>query len=341
MWRVRSPPAPCARCARARVARPAMERVPCDGSGRGASLAMPAMRGAAGKDRATTVQGTVQQAIRRDRGRSLRECRRQSGGTAFPLAGDHGTRDRPALFGTVGPAASPAGAETDGSGRDLPGKERQVSDGSEPSGNWRAAVVWERAKEGDAGRVLQDATQQRAAPTNRGGLCGHVGTVPAQHGGVGAGVPHRIRQVPHHPARQRCGRRGAAGRVLPQRAEDARCHQREEVAAAEPLEEPGKEPTRRSESGITTQSASVQSLPAQRKLGTALGLPLRGRYAELSAEVDGSTAMAAIALLSEARGYAGQTPWRDSELLSDQGSLRGRRSYQRQHPYVDQPRPRL
>jgi transposase len=40
-------------------------------------------------------------------------------------------------------------------------------------------------------------------------------------------VPHRIRQVPHHPARQRRGGRSAAGRVLPQRAEDARCHQRE------------------------------------------------------------------------------------------------------------------
>ena len=81
---------------------------------------------------------------------------------------------------------------------------------------------------------------QRAAQTDRGGLCGHVGAVPAQYGGVGARVPHRLRQVPHHPARQRCGGRGAAGGVLPQRAEDARRHQREEVAAAEPLEEPGQ-----------------------------------------------------------------------------------------------------
>jgi transposase len=30
------------------------------------------------------------------------------------------------------------------------------------------------------------------------------------------------------------------GRVLPQRAEEARCHPREKVVAAEPLEEPGK-----------------------------------------------------------------------------------------------------
>jgi transposase len=30
-------------------------------------------------------------------------------------------------------------------------------------GNWRAAMVWERAQAGDAGRVFQDATQPRAA----------------------------------------------------------------------------------------------------------------------------------------------------------------------------------
>jgi hypothetical protein len=94
-------------------------------------------------------------------------------------------------------------------------------------------------KKGDIRRVFQDATEQRAAQTHRGRLCGHVGALPAQYGGVGSGVPHRIRQVPHHPARQRRGGRGAAGRVLPQRAEDARCRQRKEVAAAEPLEEPG------------------------------------------------------------------------------------------------------
>src|SRR6202162_3014510 len=41
---------------------------------------------------------------------------------------------------------------------------------------------------------------------------------------MGSGVPHGIRQVPHHPARQRRGGRSAAGRVLPQREEDARCH---------------------------------------------------------------------------------------------------------------------
>ena len=93
--------------------------------------------------------------------------------------------------------------------------------------------------------------------------------------------------------------------------------------------EPGKEPTRRSEPAFPTEPASVQGLLAQRKSGKALGLPLRWRHAELPAEVDGSTTMAALALLSEARGHADQPPRRDSELLPDQGSLRRRRSYQR------------
>src|SRR5437763_1871256 len=138
-----------------------MERISCNRGCGGASLAMPGMWSPGGKDRAVAIQRTVQQAIRRDRGGGLRECRRQSGGAAFPLAGDHGACDRPALPGTVGPAASQATVETDGRGRNLPGEEGQVSDGSEQSGNWRAAVVWEGAEEGDPGRVLQNAAQQR------------------------------------------------------------------------------------------------------------------------------------------------------------------------------------
>src|ERR1039457_6043192 len=59
------------------------------------------------------------------------------------------------------------------------------------------------------------------------------------------------------------------------------------------------------------ESASVQSLPPQRKSGKALGLPLRRCHAELPSEVDRSTALAAPAFLSEARGHAAQTPRRD------------------------------
>src|ERR1700722_6675639 len=124
MWGLRSPPAPSARCAGAGDSRPAMERIPGDGGGGSTTVAMPGLRVAGGKDRATAVQGSIQQAIRRDLGGSLRERRRQSGGAAFPLAGDHGARDRLALLGAMGPAASQASAETDGSGRDLSGEER-------------------------------------------------------------------------------------------------------------------------------------------------------------------------------------------------------------------------
>src|ERR1039458_10155756 len=65
MW---SPPAPGARCAGAGDPRSSLECVSRDRGGGGASLAMPGMRGAGRKDRATTVQGAIQQAVRRDRG---------------------------------------------------------------------------------------------------------------------------------------------------------------------------------------------------------------------------------------------------------------------------------
>ena len=47
-------------------------------------------------------------------------------------------------------------------------------------------------EEGDAGRVLPNAVEERPAQTHRGGVRGYVGTVPAQHGGVGSRMPHRV-----------------------------------------------------------------------------------------------------------------------------------------------------
>jgi transposase len=64
----------------------------------------------------------VQQTVRRDCGRSVRECDRQSGGAALPLTGDHGARYRYTLPG---------------------------------------AVVWAGSKEGDAGRVFQNSGQRK------------------------------------------------------------------------------------------------------------------------------------------------------------------------------------
>ena len=73
----------------------------------------------------------------------------------------------------------------------------------------------ERKKETLDG-VFPNSVEERAAQTHRGGMRGYVGAVPPQHGGVGSRVPHRIRQVPHHSARQRRGGRSKAGGVFPQ-----------------------------------------------------------------------------------------------------------------------------
>ena len=55
-----------------------------------------------------------------------------------------------------------------------------------------AIVVRQGAEEGDVGRILSQAVEEPAAETDRGGLRGHVGAVPAQHGGVGSRMPHRL-----------------------------------------------------------------------------------------------------------------------------------------------------
>ena len=57
----------------------------------------------------------------------------------------------------------------------------------------------------------------------------------------------------------------------------------------------------RPEPAVPVEPARLQSLPAQRESGTTVGLPLRGSDAQLSEEVDGSTAVAAPALVSETR----------------------------------------
>src|SRR5450631_390932 len=121
----------------------------------------------------------------------------------------------------------------------------------------------------------------------------------------------------------------AAGRVLSAGVRGAGSNQREEVAAVEPMEELGTEPARRPEPALPGEPAGVQSLPPQGKSGKALGLPLRRGYGQLSGEVDGSTALAAIALLSETRQDVDPAPQRHFELLPDQGALRSGRGYQR------------
>src|SRR5665213_1064417 len=113
------------------------------------------------------------------------------------------------------------------------------------------------------------------------------------------------------------------------------------MAAAESLEKSRAETARRPEPALSTEQTSLQSLSPQRKSGTTVELPVRGSNGQLSAEVDGSTAVAATALVSEARRHADRSYRRNPELLPYQGSLRSRRGDQRQHPNADQPGTRL
>src|ERR1700730_17423414 len=144
---------------------------------------------------------------------------------------------------------------------------------------------------------------------------------------MGAAVQDRVRQVPHHPACQRCHRRSAEGRVLPSRKTKARADQREKMVADESMEEPDAAATRGFEPVVPTEPAYVQGLHYQRGLGEALGLSLRRRDAQLPAEMDGPTEVAAAHSLRGTRRHAGKASGGDLELLPDQSSLRRGRGY--------------
>src|ERR1017187_9361195 len=110
---------------------------------------------------------------------------------------------------------------------------------------------------------------------------------------MGPPMQDRLRQVSRAATRQRCHRWGAAGRVFPASAQEAGAHQREEMVAAEPLEESELHAPRRIEPTVRIEPAGFQSLPAERKPGEAVGLALRRGHGQLPAEVDGSTEVAA------------------------------------------------
>src|ERR1700688_4887609 len=136
---------------------------------------------------------------------------------------------------------------------------------------------------------------------------------------MGATVQDRLRQVPHHPACQRCHRRSAEGGVLPSRNTKARADQGKEVATDEPVEEPDCFATWRTQPAVPTEPARVQSLPSQREPGEALGLPLRRRDAQLPTEMDGPTEVATSDALRRTRRHAAEASGGDLELLPDQG----------------------
>src|SRR4051795_11871909 len=113
------------------------------------------------------------------------------------------------------------------------------------------------------------------------------------------------------------------------------------MAVAEPVEKPEAEAARHPEPPLSVEQASVQGLSAQRKSRTTVELSLRRSDGQLPAQVDGSTAVAAPAFVSEARRDADRSHRRHSELLPHQGPLRRGRGNQRQHPNADQPGARV
>src|ERR1700687_1107170 len=139
------------RCAGTRGPRPAMERILRDGGCGSAPPTMPGMRRPGGEDGAVTFQGAVQQALRGSRGAGVRERVGTSSGPTDGTGREHGTSHGSALLGAMGSETAPAAAARDGGGRNLPGQERQVSDGGVQSGNGRTIVVWPGAQEGDPG----------------------------------------------------------------------------------------------------------------------------------------------------------------------------------------------
>ena len=128
-----------------------MERLPRDGGCGSAPPTMPGMRRPGGEDGAGAFQGSVQQALRGSRGAGVRERVGTSSGTTDGTGREHGTSHGSAVLGAMGSETAAAAAATDGSGRNLPGQERQVPDGGVQSGNGRTTVVWPGAEEGDAG----------------------------------------------------------------------------------------------------------------------------------------------------------------------------------------------
>ena len=64
------------------------------------------------------------------------------------------------------------------------------------------------------------------------------------------------------------------------------------------------------EPAVPTEPAGLQSLPAEREPGEAVGLPLRRGHAQLSAEVDGSTEVAATDAVRETRRDVAEAPGR-------------------------------
>src|ERR1019366_5686163 len=92
------------------------------------------------------------------------------------------------------------------------------------------------------------------------------------------------------------------------------------------------------ESAVSVKPAGLQSLPTEREPGETVELPVSRGHAQLPAEVDRSTEVAATEAVRETGRDVTEARGRDCELLRNQGSLRGCGSPQWQYSHADQPR---
>src|SRR5258705_5307504 len=96
-------------------------------------------------------QGSLQQAIRRDGGASVRKRIGATSGTEILCGGEHGTSNGSAISGALDGGTAETGSAADGSGRDPSGQAAEVHHRGEQSGDGRAAMVRARTEKGDAG----------------------------------------------------------------------------------------------------------------------------------------------------------------------------------------------
>ena len=216
----------------------------------------------------------------------------------FGSGGEHGAGDRPALSGAMGPAArrKPALRQMGVDEIYLGKKDKFLTVVSNLETGEPLWFGKERKKE-TLDEFFRTQLSERPAQTHRGGLRGHVGAVPAEHRGVGsssAASSMTSSTSCSTPTTRwtRCGGRSSS-------AKGGRCA--DVVKGKKWLLLSRWKNLAPRQRGVLNRlfqlnRRRVQSLPAQREPGATVGLPLRGSDAQLPAEVDRSTAVAAPAL---------------------------------------------
>src|SRR5215470_6310602 len=108
------------------------------------------------------------------------------------------------------------------------------------------------------------------------------------------------------------------GQSFPQRWTGPRHRSRETLAIAEQLGQPRPKQETPTEPAVRFESASYESVPVERELGSIVGLHLRRSYAALPTKLDRSTALATTGAYGEAGPHAAPPFRGHSQLLQDQ-----------------------